>query len=139
MSDQLKNLESLTQGDTVDQVQILADIMYKLTQCIDVRFYGMDSEHELEVQAAELQKSNMLLGGKYILSWISFTFMAYSYWPEARLVQGPGTNGLSDTMWKPQYKDVFWRSKEILQRARIFKANCCLKVHNAHLASPISG
>ena len=29
----------------------------------------------------------------------------------------------------------------MLQRARIFKVNCCLKVHNAHLnlASPILG
>ena len=63
LSEQLKSLESLTQGETMDQVQILADIVYKLTDCIDVRFYGVDSEHELEVQAAELQKSNMLLGG----------------------------------------------------------------------------
>ena len=33
------------------------------------------------------------------------------------------------------------RTIEILQRARIFQSNCCLKVHNAHskLASPISG
>ena len=31
--------------------------------------------------------------------------------------------------------------QKILQRTRIFKANCCLKVHNAHLnlAAPISG
>ena len=74
MSDQLKNLESLTQGDTVDQVQILADIVYKLTQCIDVRFYGVDSEYELEVQAAELQKSNMLLGGKYFIRLVSLSW-----------------------------------------------------------------
>ena len=35
--------------------------------------------------------------------------------------------------------DVYSRTIEIPQRARIFKANCCLKVHNAHLmfASPI--
>ena len=39
-----------------------------------------------------------------------------------------------------QYKDVCRRTKETPQRALIFKANCCLKVHNAHLqqASPIS-
>lgn len=55
----------------MDQVQILADIVYKLIQCIDVRFYGVDSEHELEVQAAELQKSNMLLGGKYFIGLVS--------------------------------------------------------------------
>ena len=42
---------------------------------------------------------------------------------------------------KPQYKDVYIWAIEILQRAHIFKANCCLKVHNAHLklALPISG
>ena len=42
---------------------------------------------------------------------------------------------------KPQYKDVYRRTIEILQRPHIFKINCCLKVHNAHLklASPISG
>ena len=34
---------------------------------------------------------------------------------------------------KVQYKDVYRRTIEILQRARIFKANCCLKVHNAYL------
>ena len=40
---------------------------------------------------------------------------------------------------KTQYKDVYKRTIEILQRACIFKANCCLKVHNAplKLASPI--
>ena len=44
------------------------------------------------------------------------------------------------------YKDVksiktLKGTTEILQRAHIFKANCCLKVDNAHLklASPISG
>ena len=42
---------------------------------------------------------------------------------------------------KPPYKDVCRRAIEILQRAHIFKANCYLKVHNAHikLASPIFG
>ena len=34
---------------------------------------------------------------------------------------------------KPQYKDVYWKTIEILQRAHIFKGNCCLKVHDAHL------
>ena len=33
---------------------------------------------------------------------------------------------------EPQYKDVYRRTKETPQRALIFKANCCLKVHNAH-------
>ena len=32
---------------------------------------------------------------------------------------------------KAQYKDVYRRTIEILQRAQIWKANCCLKVHNA--------
>ena len=32
-----------------------------------------------------------------------------------------------------QYKDVYRRTIEILQRTRIFKANCCLKVHNVSL------
>ena len=42
---------------------------------------------------------------------------------------------------KPQYKEVYRRTIEIPQRARIFKANRCSKIHNAHLklASPISG
>ena len=34
---------------------------------------------------------------------------------------------------KSQYKDVYRKTREILQRARIFKANCCLKVHNEDL------
>ena len=34
---------------------------------------------------------------------------------------------------KPQYKDVCKTTIETLQRAHIFKVNCCLKVHNAHL------
>ena len=34
---------------------------------------------------------------------------------------------------KLRYKDVFERTIEILQRARIFKGNCYLKVHNALL------
>ena len=40
---------------------------------------------------------------------------------------------------KPQYKDVCSRTIEMPQCARIFKVNCCLKVHNAHLQilSPI--
>ena len=40
-----------------------------------------------------------------------------------------------------QYNDVCRRTKGIPQRARIFEANCRLKVHNAHLklALPISG
>ena len=33
---------------------------------------------------------------------------------------------------KAQYKDVCGRTIEILQRSCIFKANCCLKFHNAH-------
>ena len=38
-------------------------------------------------------------------------------------------------------KDVFRRTIEMPQRARLLKGNCCLKVHNAHqkLLSPISG
>ena len=32
----------------------------------------------------------------------------------------------------PQYKDVYRRIIEMPQRTRIFKVNCCLKVHNAH-------
>ena len=42
---------------------------------------------------------------------------------------------------KAQYKDVYERTIETLQRAAIFKVNYCLKVHNAHrkLVSPISG
>ena len=42
---------------------------------------------------------------------------------------------------KPQYKDIYWRTIEMPQRARAFQVNCCLKVHNAHLKllSPISG
>ena len=41
---------------------------------------------------------------------------------------------------KPQYKDVYRRTIEIPQRTHIIKANCCLKVYNAHLKlpSPIS-
>ena len=40
-----------------------------------------------------------------------------------------------------QYKDVVRRTIEIPQRALIFEAHYCLKVHNAHLklASPILG
>ena len=39
-----------------------------------------------------------------------------------------------------QYKDVYWRTIEIPQCTHIFKAKCCLKVHNVHLKlqSPIS-
>ena len=33
--------------------------------------------------------------------------------------------------WKVQYTDVYTRAIEIPQRAHIFKANCCLKVHYA--------
>ena len=42
---------------------------------------------------------------------------------------------------KPQYKDVYRRTIEMLQRTRIFKVNKWLKVHNAQLklTSPISG
>ena len=42
---------------------------------------------------------------------------------------------------KPGHKDVCRRTIEMLQRTRIFKVNCFLKVHHAHLklASPISG
>ena len=38
-------------------------------------------------------------------------------------------------------QNVYSRTIEILHRAHIFKANCYLKVHNAHFkfASPISG
>ena len=41
---------------------------------------------------------------------------------------------------KPQYKDVQRRTIEMPQRARMFKANCCFTVHNAHLklSLPIS-
>ena len=39
---------------------------------------------------------------------------------------------------KSQYKDVNRRTKEILQRAPIFKANYCLKVRNAHLKVSIA-
>ena len=40
-----------------------------------------------------------------------------------------------------QYKAVKRSRIKIPQWTRIFKVNCCLKVHNAHLklASPISG
>ena len=31
-----------------------------------------------------------------------------------------------------QYKDVY-RTKEFPQSGRIFKANCCLNVYNAHI------
>ena len=65
LSDQLLNLESLTGGDSVDQIQVLADIVYKLTECIDVKFYGVDTEEDLENHAAKLQKSNLLLAGKF--------------------------------------------------------------------------
>ena len=34
---------------------------------------------------------------------------------------------------KAQYKDVYRRTIEIPQRAHIFTANSCLKVHNTHL------
>ena len=46
-----------------------------------------------------------------------------------------------DVSRKPQYKDIYRRTIEIPQRSRTFQANCCLKVHNAHLKllSPISG
>ena len=42
---------------------------------------------------------------------------------------------------KPQYKDAYRRTIEILQSAHIFEGNYRLKVHNAHLklASSISG
>ena len=42
---------------------------------------------------------------------------------------------------KAWYEDVYRRTIEMLQRTRIFKANCCLKVQNAHfkLTLPISG
>ena len=32
-----------------------------------------------------------------------------------------------------KYKDIYGRTAEIPQCAHIFKANCCLKVYNAHL------
>ena len=35
---------------------------------------------------------------------------------------------------KPQYKDIFRKTIELLQRARILKVNYCLKVHNVHLS-----
>ena len=49
--------------------------------------------------------------------------------------------GYSTVSRKPQYKDVYRRTIEMPQRARSFQANCCLKVHNAHLKllSSISG
>ena len=42
---------------------------------------------------------------------------------------------------KGQCRDVYGRTIEMQQRTRIFKAKCCLKVHNVHLnlASPFSG
>ena len=42
---------------------------------------------------------------------------------------------------KPQYKDVYRRRIEIAERARIFKVNYCLMVHNAQQKplSSISG
>ena len=43
---------------------------------------------------------------------------------------GGGGKGVSR---KPQYKDFYRRTIEIPQRARIFKVDCCLKAHNAHL------
>ena len=39
---------------------------------------------------------------------------------------------------KAQYKDVFRRTIEIPQRARIFKANSYLKAQNAHLKVTIA-
>ena len=40
-----------------------------------------------------------------------------------------------------QYKNVYSSTIELPYRTRIFKANCCLKVHNVYLmlAMPISG
>ena len=40
-----------------------------------------------------------------------------------------------------QYKDIYRRTIEMPQRAHIFKVDCCLDVHNAHLKLllPISG
>ena len=34
---------------------------------------------------------------------------------------------------KAQYKDAYRRKIDILQRAHIFKVNCCFNVRNAHL------
>ena len=39
---------------------------------------------------------------------------------------------------KAQYKNVFRRTIEILRRAGFFKANCCLKVYNAHFKVSIA-
>ena len=39
---------------------------------------------------------------------------------------------------KTEYKDVYRRIIEIPQRAGIFKVNCSLKVHNAHLKLALS-
>ena len=39
-------------------------------------------------------------------------------------------NVLESVSRRPQYKDVYRRTKEMWQCSRTFKANCCLKVHN---------
>ena len=39
---------------------------------------------------------------------------------------------------KAQYKEVYSRTIEILQRGSILKSNCCLKIHNAHLKVSIA-
>ena len=52
------------------------------------------------------------------------------------------SKALSVTVFlKPQYKDVYRRTIEMPQRARLLKINWYLKIHYAHqkLLSPISG
>lgn len=64
LSSQLASLESFTKGDKMDQIQSLTEILYNLTQCVDVKFEAADSEEQLENRAAELQQVRKLLGGK---------------------------------------------------------------------------
>ena len=47
---------------------------------------------------------------------------------------------VSSIILSRNHSTVYRRTIEILQRAHIFKVNCCLKVHNAHLklASSVS-
>ena len=44
-----------------------------------------------------------------------------------------GSGPIQNVSRKAQYEDVYKRTIENLQRVLIFKANCCLKVHYAHL------
>ena len=42
-------------------------------------------------------------------------------------------SGIANVSRKVEYKDDYKRTIEIPQRTRIFKDNCCFKVHNAHV------